>query len=407
MKEKKGKKSLRDVDNLVVKRSTRFKELSKSLSTTQFGTNSISIRTTSDYQNSRLKNYITRTKDICRFFVEYGLYYYTEDKGDYYEVKAYNKNNITLVDTVVAHLGGWWYYVNDRTGIDILKNESGYLFVFFPNANNIDGICSYCPINSRTELYDKACMFNNDRSITPYPEDHQSFILDQGGILTVVISSISEINALNLTFASQSNGVYLSTAINNALVSGNQTIINVIDDLKKSDGYTTLITITEKPNPIEIDGGSTKLYELRNPVQEGRDNFGFFYKYKDFNVLDVISADKFKSGDRGSNIFTEFMIITYTTGYSVSFVFENGVESGIVGTLDQLDQLYKTDDNHHGFRVIRVRKTFGIGSFFGNTNTVGFTISFNQPPYFETQDQDQVFSSKRLSINFNFEIKFE
>ena len=393
MKEKKGKKSLVDLKNF---RSTHLKNINGS---TTFGATSSSIRTTSDYQNSRLKNYITRTKDICSFFVEYSLYYYTEDKGDYYEIKAYNKNNITLVDTLVTHLGGWWYYVNDRTGINILKNESGYLFVFFPNANNIDGICSDCPINSRTKLYDKACMFNGDRSITPYPEDHQSFILDQGGILTVVISSISEINALNLTFASQSNGVYLSTAINNALVSGNQTIINVIDDLKKSDGYTTLITITEKTNPIEIYGGSTKLYDLRNPVQEGRDNFGFFFKYKDFNVLDVISADKFENRDRGSNIFTEFMILTYTTGYSVSFVFENGIESGILGTLDQLDQI------NGGFRVIRVRKTYG--SFFGDTNTVGFTISFTQPPYFDTQTQDQVFSSKRLSINFKFEIKFE
>ena len=43
MKEKKGKKSLEDLDNSL-KRSTRLKQLARSLSSQEFGTNSIGLK---------------------------------------------------------------------------------------------------------------------------------------------------------------------------------------------------------------------------------------------------------------------------------------------------------------------------------------------------------------------------
>ena len=368
MKEKKGKKSV-DLDNSL-KRSTRLKNINGS---TTFGATTSSISTTS---SSELPPTYLRTTDtikMCNFV------------GKYDTKKTLFNNYLSYDDSKLIFIGGawpgygWYYWNNGFTDFATVgdpdfrfNNDQGYLFVFFTKP-------------TEATLYDKdVCSICYKYIFEARTNKCDTVDSNQGKIFAVVISSIAQINALDQT-VNQSDGFYLSTIIN---ASDNPTIKSVIDDLKR---YNT-------PNPIEIDGGSTKLYDLRNPVQEGRDNFGLFFKYKDFNVLDVISADKFKSGDRGSNIFTEFMIITYTTGYSVSFVFEDGIESGILGTLDQLAQLYKTDDNHHGFRVIRVRKTFG--SFFGDTNTVGFTISFTQPPYFETR-------SKNLSINFKFEIKFE
>jgi hypothetical protein len=363
MKEKKGKKSV-DLDNSN-KRSTLLKSINNA---TTFGATISSISTTSSSELPPIYLRTTDTIKMCNFV------------GKYDTKKTLFNNYLSYDDSKLIFIGGawsgygWYYWNNGFTDFATVgdpdfrfNNDQGYLFVFFTKP-------------TEATLYDKdVCSICYKYIFEARTNKCDTVDSNQGKIFAVVISSIAQINALNQTVG-QSDGFSLSTIIN---ASDNPIIVSVINDLKR---YT--------PNPIEIDGGPTKLYDLKNHVKEGRDNFGLFFKYKDFNVLDVISADKFKDGDRGSNIFTEFMIITYTTGYSVSFVFENGVESGIVGTLDQLE----LNQTNGGFRVIRVRKTFG--SFFGDTNTVGFTISFTQPPYFETR-------SKKLSINFKFEIKFE
>ena len=61
----------------------------------------------------------------------------------------------------------------------------------------------------------------------------------EGFGFAVLISSISQINALNRTDPVQSSGIYLSAIINNALNDGNATIISVINDIRNRNNNDT------------------------------------------------------------------------------------------------------------------------------------------------------------------------
>jgi hypothetical protein len=75
---------------------------------------------------------------------------------------------------------------------------------------------------------------------------------DQGNIFAVIIKNIAQINALNQTYAYQSNKIFLSNTINNALRVNNTTITSVIDDLKKYDGGATPILSYDPVNPLSL-----------------------------------------------------------------------------------------------------------------------------------------------------------
>ena len=243
MKEKKEKKSLETLDNSL-KRSTRLKELARSLPTQQVGTNITSIRTTS---SSDLPPSYVISKDsikMCEFV------------GSYKSDASYAITNYSYDTTNLTYLGGsnlgsyipnvaGWYILNDgyipRTSIsnnnytfNPFNGESGYLFVFFFGKYGIiNRVCS-------------GCYYYASQEDSYYPPALCKVIdTNQGEIFTVLIQNISQINALNKTLALNSNRVFLSNTINDAFKSGNPTIKSVIDDLRiRNNDYTTQIIST-------------------------------------------------------------------------------------------------------------------------------------------------------------------
>jgi hypothetical protein len=241
MKEKKGKKSLRDVENLVVKRSTRLKQLSKTVSNS-LGTSTVSISTTS---SSDLPPSLYIVNDSIKICTIVGIYI-NRRKLFNTPYKIYDASNLIYIGGGNNVVGGWFYYNNPNGGYTnfsdtIFGNVNGYLFLFFGKTNIMiykrGGVCTQCYKKTDPDVYNECEVFDSN----------------QGPIFAVVISSISHINALNRTYASQSNGFYLSNTINDTLKGNNQqTIKSVIEDLKRSDGGATQILLADPVNPLSL-----------------------------------------------------------------------------------------------------------------------------------------------------------
>jgi hypothetical protein len=266
---------------------------------------------------------------------------------------------------------GWYCYSVYKNWSDIVGDVTGvtgYLFLFFNNKYNA-GICSNCY-----------------RSVYNQPSLCVTMDTNQGAIFAVVISSIAQINALN-SRVEQSNWKFLSTAIKTALNNGNITITNVINDIRTRNTNDTTPIISQILNPIAVITNDYIDIDLSN-VSEIQTNDGLS-AYKDFDISKLIKPENFVN-NMGSIEFTEFMLFSYTTGLSATFVFPRRGESTILGSLDQLDK------SNGGLGLIRVRRSI-FGSFFGQNTTGSFEIGFTQP-YYEIQNQP--YTSKRLSIKF-------
>ena len=373
MKEKKGKKgknSLVDLDNF---RSTRLKELARSLPVRQLGANGVSISTTSNSDLPPiLKILVEDSIKICNVVGKYDKK--TIGNNDYY---IYDSSKLIHMD---GGAGNLWYYYNNgvySTFRDtIFGDVQGYLFIYKKLTTlKDDTICNEC---DEFLSYSSLC---------------KTYDSNQGEIFGVVISSISQINALNKIFALNSN--YLSFAINNALNSGNTTITSVINDIRsRNNDYTTPI-FSLIPNAIAVITNDYIDIDL-STVNETSGDGNNLSAYKDFDISKLIKRENFVN-NMGSIKFTEFMLTRYTSGINAFFLLQGGGESTLLGSLDQLDK----PNSIGGLGLIRVRReTLGFGSLFGGYegNRIGsFEIGFTQP-YYEIQNQP--YTSKRLSIKF-------
>ena len=271
MKEKKGKKSLGDLGNLIVKRSTRLKELARLVPTQKFGTTSTSIQTTS-FSDAQPPSYFIIDDSII-FCEKIGRYLYVPCGGPGAYFFDFNKDNdyINLDGTPNPQKGvGWRFNVYPGNWSNVVPDAPsyGYLFVYFHksfergdcggtvSAKKAGGICSQ--------------IYNNNPGVR---NSHQ------GEIFAVVISSIAEINALNRTFASQTNGSYLSTTINNA--------INVKFTQGDLDDFYVRNFINDIRSRNNNDTTPFRPYDPVNPLSLFVDNVFKFYggeKNKIYNI---------------------------------------------------------------------------------------------------------------------------
>jgi hypothetical protein len=132
-------------------------------------------------------------------------------------------------------VGGWYYYNNPKGGYTnfsdtIFGNVEGYLFLFFGTKRRYRGVCTQC--------YEEAEVTN----------ECETFDTNQGKMFAVFISNISQINALNKTLALNSDGIFLSTTINN----NTDKISNVIKNLKDYDDNNTSIIPYDPVNPLSL-----------------------------------------------------------------------------------------------------------------------------------------------------------
>jgi hypothetical protein len=273
MKGKKGKKSLRDVENF---RSTRLKQLSKNLLPSSIGTNSISIQTTSSLPPSLYM--VNDSIPICNIVGRYNNFIRRFEWTDT-PYKKYDASNLIYIGGGNNVVGGWFYYNNPNGGYTnfngtILGNVQGYLFLFFLKTNrnlyNRGDVCTQCYKDADPNyVYNECGVFDTN----------------QGAIFAVVISNIAQINSLNRTMASQSSGIFLSNIINDALDANNQTIKSVIDDLKRYDNYTTQILSYDPVNPLILE-----------PDYINFPNHVYLSCQKDevFKIDQIIPWDKFK-----------------------------------------------------------------------------------------------------------------
>lgn len=291
MKEKKGKKSLRDIDSF---RSTLLKELSKSLPSSIFGANSSSISTIQSIPN--MPNSVSITNDsklMCEFL------------GKYIEYKAIFNVKYFGYYTNLLFLENGWYYDHEsgykqRYGRYTFNNQSGYLFVYFSKNYN--------------DKYNSLCMNCYKFSFLEPGNLCVTVDTNQGKIFAVLIQNISQINALNLTLASQSsssifNRSFLSNTINDALnnPTNNPTIKSVIDDLRNiNSGDTTPILSYDPVNPLTLFGENLLSFScLQNDTfiildkfintQTFRPNSNFLsasdVKKLPFNVKSILTTD--------------------------------------------------------------------------------------------------------------------
>jgi hypothetical protein len=265
MKEKKGKKSLRDVENLVVKRSTRLKQLSKTVSNS-LGTSTVSISTTS---SSDLPPSLYIVNDSIKICTIVGIYI-NRRKPFNTPYKIYDASNLIYIGGGNNVVGGWFYYKNPNGGYTnfsntIFGNVNGYLFLFFGKTNiminNRGGVCTQCFKKTDPDVYDECEVFDTN----------------QGPIFAVVISSIAQINALNLTYAYQSDKKFLSAAIKSA-IDGNSSLKNVITQIKESTGETTPILTYNPVHPL-LGENVTNFYCVQNATFNILENFIFIISF--------------------------------------------------------------------------------------------------------------------------------
>jgi hypothetical protein len=155
--------------------------------------------------------------------------------------KRYDEKNLIYIGGGNNVVGGWHYYNNPNGGYTnfsgtIFGNVEGYLFLFFEKTNignyNRGSVCTQCYKDANPYYVKNEC---------------GTFDTNQGKMFAVFISNISQINALNKTLALNSDGVFLSTTINN---NTNDTIKNVIKNLKEYDNYTTPLIVYDPVNPL-------------------------------------------------------------------------------------------------------------------------------------------------------------
>ena len=212
MKEKKGKKSLEDVAN---SRSTRLKELARLVPTQQLGTSTTSISTTS-FSDLPPSRFVPGTNS------DYSSLYLCEQLGKYQDYCS-PKQTYFMLDRDFVNLEvqdnkgqghqkgvGWRLNIIPKDWSDIVPGAPlyGYLFVYFYNSFERDG----CSTSGTGYVLDNRRVGGVCSLVIPYRKTSREYF--QGSIFAVVISKISQINALNRTLAANSNGSYLSSKIN-------------------------------------------------------------------------------------------------------------------------------------------------------------------------------------------------
>lgn len=223
MKEKKAK-SLVDLKNF---RSTRLKQLT--FGAKSLGATSTSISTTSNSVLPPNLYIVNDSINICNMMGEYRTNRVDVLSGSAYPITYYPSINFFSIGN-----DGWYCYSVYKNWSDIVGDVTGvtgYLFLFFNNKYNA-GICSNCY-----------------RSVYNKPSLCVTMDTNQGAIFAVVISSIAQINALNLTYAYQSDKKFLSAAIKST-IDGNSSLKNVITQIKESTGETTPILTYNPVHPL-------------------------------------------------------------------------------------------------------------------------------------------------------------
>jgi hypothetical protein len=378
MKGKKGKKSLVDLDNF---RSTRLKELVRLLPSSNFGTSSTSIRTTSDLPPS-----YSRTNDsilICNTVGRYNEFIKTDGWSELPYSKYDNGNLIYIGGGIqndnVDDVGGWYYYNNPNDGYTnfygtIFGSVQGYLFLFFGTKSRYRGVCTQCYKDS--EVIGEC----------------ETFDTNQGKMFAVFISNISQINALNRTMAVNSDGIFLSTNINKALDANNQTIKSVIDDLKRYDNYTTqIISPILLNNPIEIVANYIEYINFKNVIVPGDD---YFREYAVIPLKNFITSTIFKDENMGSGIFTvnknSSIIFESLDPWSAQFnVTTPKINSTNINNTGVLE--LPIDDS---VNIYITKQKFG----FPLPRLLTFSVLFTQPSYELTQNT--FYLPKTLSLKF-------
>ena len=287
MKEKKGKKSLGDLDNLVVKRSARLTELSKNLIFLPLsnGTNSVSIQTTSSSDLPPSK-YISGTNS------DYSSLILCEQLGNYEEYCYDPKTTYFLLNRFFVNLEvqdnqgqgnqkgvGWRLNIIPKDWSNIVPGAPprGYLFVYFYNSFDR----SNCTKGNTGQLADKVTggVCSNVESGKP---NSRNFF--QGSIFAVVISKISQINALNRTLGANSNGSSLSSKINDTKD------INYTMILDRTDFYVRKF-INDIRSINNNDITPILPYDPVNPLSLFVDNVFKFYggeKNKIYNIKEKL-----------------------------------------------------------------------------------------------------------------------
>ena len=200
---------------MVVKRSTGLKELSKTVSNNSLGTSSVSISTTSSSDALPPSYFIDN--DSVKFCEKIGNYetvpcpirYTPSSLARFFDLNE-NKNvemYVNLDRTPNAQKGtGWKFnvYPGDWSNIVPGAPTKGYLFIYFQQSFERSD-CGYIADKQAGGVC--SAIYNNETEVIN---------TNQGEIFAVVISNISQINALNRTLAVQTGGNFLSNAINNA-----------------------------------------------------------------------------------------------------------------------------------------------------------------------------------------------
>jgi hypothetical protein len=296
MKEKKGKKGKKSLVDLKNFRSTRLKELARSLPS-YFGANSTSIQKASFSDLPPIENFIN--KNVCKLFVEYisNTGYDIYGFRIKYETINYKNNLIPLTDR--------WYYFNNGfssfSGDYSFNGQSGFLFIYFNSS-----VCGNC---SDLNIKSGRCTGNTDNF---------GYDSAQGPGFAVLINSIAQINALNRTGAVQSSGSYLSNSIINALNSDNPIIKDVIRQIRESIGGDTTPLILYNPvHPLLVLGENyTNFSCLKNDNFSIFDYFIFIISFSansnslslsdvmklPFNVKSILGSDVAELGNNNTTI---------------------------------------------------------------------------------------------------------
>ena len=416
MKEKKGKKSLEDtslgdnsLDNLVVKRSTRLKELSKLLPNQQFGTYGVSIPTTSSSSSDALPPSYFIDNDSVTFCEKIGKYetvpcpirYTPSSLARFFNLNETNnvKEYVNLDRTLNAQKGtGWKFnvYPGDWSNIVPGATTKGYLFIYFQQSFERSD-CGY--ISDRKAGGVCSAIYNNKTEVTN---------TNQGEIFAVVISNISQINALNRTGAIQTGGKFLSNAINDAkgfnfkLANGNGLVGYFVDyfldTISKNFTDTTPIrSVTTIPNPITTISTITEI------------SFNNYTNYTNDNSIgiaiplsDLIRFDRFNDSGTGSGIFTvkkSYSINNYYFQPESSLIaynpkFKPMIYSQVLGK----DEFLLSEG---GLYLNITKPSQDFYTNFYTPRYLFFTLVFTQPDYLrQQQNTDVYYPSKILALEF-------
>jgi hypothetical protein len=402
MKEKKGKKSLRDLDNLVVKRSTGLKELSKTVSNNSLGTSSVSISTTSSSDLPPSK-YISGTNS------DYSSLNFCAQLGKYEEYCYNPKTTYFLLDRFFVNLEvqdnegqgnqkgvGWRLNITPKDWSNIVPGAPprGYLFVYFYNSFDR----SNCTTGNSGELGDKVTggVCSNVESGKP---NSRNFF--QGSIFAVVISKISQINALNRTLGADSNGSYLSSKINDTkdikytmiLDPTDFYVRNFINDIRKRNNNDTT-PIISPINPIEWNG---TIFDINfNSYESYPSEYGGTSIY--INLKDLVTSDKFVNGLMGSGIFTVNRLAGVNGYFTPTLNTFNSYKPKIISSSIlniNANELSVFDDTTY---VQIMKPPTSVSTGFYQPRFLNFTLLLTQPFYYTTGEL--FYTEKTIVLGF-------